>query len=470
MAYYQQQAAAPQQQGANLGQTIAANRFVLSRRIGKGGFGDVYEGCDIWTNEDCAVKLERVTPRRSYLHREYTTYQKLKSIDGIPQPVWYGTEGPFNIMVMQLLGPSLSDLMARYKRLSVCTVLKLGAQMITLLERVHNCGLLHRDIKPGNFLIGRNDDLGKLHLIDFGLAGQYRDANGRHIPYNSSAHFHGTDKYASVNSHMKIESSRRDDLESVAYTLIYLVKGELPWQYVTNKAIRRKRMGQMKMRIQPDELCAGLPRCFEELLRYAMNLEFGQDPKYSYLRGLFEQTLNATPGGWASPFEWAVPTANPNASTPLFYISPVVTELDDAMQDDDNMFGAETASPQNSSQGRVSPPLPHHGQYFQANNLASQYSTPTTMSSSATSLPPMTLHHPQPAHQWSQPQYMSPQNYMPPTSQYFMHEYTQQVFSCPQPTFQEQQFRRPSTSGQSDEMEIDMEMLGGIDNGFVTAY
>jgi hypothetical protein len=266
------------------------------------------------------------------------------------------------------------------------------------------------------------------------------------------------------------ESSRRDDLESVAYTLIYLVKGELPWQYVTNKAIRRKRMGQMKMRIQPDELCAGLPRCFEELLRYATNLEFGQDPKYAYLRGLFEQTLNATPGGWASPFEWAVPASNPSVSTPMFYVSPVVTELDDAMQDEENMFGAETASPQNSSQGRVSPPpMAHPSQYFQSNNLASQYSTPTTMSSSATSLPPMPLQHPQPMHHWPHAQCTPSQGFLP-TNQYFMHEYTQQVFSCPQPTFQAQQFRRPSTSGQSDEMEIDMEMLGGIENGFVTTY
>lgn len=440
MDFNQQGTAAQPHTASNLGQTIAANRFVLSRRVGKGGFGDVYEGCDIWTNEDCAVKLERVAPKRNYLNREYITYQRLKSLDGIPEPVWYGMEGPFNIMVLPLLGSSLSDLMARFKRLSICTVLKLGIQMVSLLERVHSRNLLHRDIKPGNFLIGKGENAGKLYLIDFGLASPYRDANGRHIPYNSSAHFHGTDKYASINSHMKIESSRRDDLESIAYTLIYLSKGELPWQYVMNKAIRRKRMGQMKMRIPPEELCAGLPRCFEEMLRYAMSLEFGQDPNYSYLRSMFEQTLTATPGGWAAPFEWA--TSAVVAPVPVFYVSPVVTENDDLMLEDDRLTALPTDSNGNSSQGRSSPPV-FSG--FHHSSTPVLHTAQFASSSSWVRVP-------------FNPQTSS--GFSTPTVQYNGCGFQEQQQASP---FDLQ--RRPSTSGPSDEMEIDNEHFGYYRDG-----
>lgn len=361
---------------------------------------------------------------------------------------------------------------------------------LTLLERVHACNLLHRDIKPGNFLVGRGAEAGKLHLIDFGLAGAYRDTNGRHIPYNSSAHFHGTDKYASINSHMKIgmlvhsfggsanfpnrdaslakffcglvspakpvltlsaESSRRDDLESVAYTLIYLAKGELPWQYVTNKQIRRKRMGQMKMRILPEELCIGLPRCFEELLRYAMSLEFGQDPNYMYLRSLLEQTLNATPGGWAAPFEWATPAAIVSAPAPMFYVSPVHTELDDPMQEDEHMMGGyDSPSPQTSSQGRATPPI--SSIYPMSHQFSSKFVTPTVSAAPAQLAAP----------QWIPHQLVSQHAFLPAMSAYCAPSYAQPAygFHCPAvPSVA--QFRRPSSSSPSDEMEIDLEPVGG---------
>lgn len=308
---------------------------------------------------------------------------------------------------------------------------------MSLLERVHSRNLLHRDIKPGNFLIGRGENAGKLYLIDFGLASAYRDADGRHIPYISSAHFHGTDKYASINSHMKIESSRRDDLESIAYTLIYLSKGELPWQYVMNKAIRRKRMGQLKMRIPPEELCAGLPRCFEEMLRYSMSLEFRQDPNYAYLRSMFEQTLSATPGGWAAPFEWASPAFV--APVPMFYVSPVVTENDDAMLEDDRLIALQTDSNGNSSQGRSSPPV-FAGASFQA--------TPALQS--AQFVPSSSWVHVPFAPQHVQ---QSPSGFSTPTTQLNACGFQEQTAPCDLQ-------RRPSTSGPSDEMEIDNEHFG----------
>lgn len=338
-----------QQTSGSCCQTIAGNRFVLSHRIGKGGFGDVYEAQDIWTNQSCAVKLERVDSRKRYLFNEYSIYKMLNGIDGVCEALWCGTEGPFNIIVMPLLGYSLNDIMSRFKRLSVCTVLKLGLQLVSILEEVHRRGVLHRDIKPGNFLIGRGEYSDKLFLVDFGLSTLFRDRYGRHIPYHSSAHFHGTDKYASINSHMKTEASRRDDLESTAYALIYMVKGELPWQHITNKETRRKRMGQMKMQFTPEQLCAGLPHCFAEFLRYSMSLEFAAEPDYAYLRRLFEDTLNMIPGSWAAPYEWTVHSST--ASRPAFIHSR--EELNTNWTE---TVPAQLESPGNSSLGHSSPP------------------------------------------------------------------------------------------------------------------
>ena len=152
-------------------------------------------------------------------------------IVGIPSVQWFGVEGDYNCMIMDLLGPSLEDLFTFCKRkFSLKTVLMLGEQMVSRLEFLHNNHFIHRDMKPDNFLVGINKKQHLLYMIDYGLAKRYRDPKtGDHIPYRDGKSLTGTARYASVNTHLGIEQSRRDDLESICYILIYFLKGTLPW-------------------------------------------------------------------------------------------------------------------------------------------------------------------------------------------------------------------------------------------------
>ena len=144
---------------------------------------------------------------------------------------WFGVEGDYNAMVMDLLGPSLEDMMTFCKRkFSLKTVLMLADQMIQRIEFLHNNHFIHRDMKPDNFLVGISKKQHIVYLIDFGLAKRFRDPKtGEHIPYKDNKSLTGTARYASVNTHLGIEQSRRDDLESIGFILIYFLKGTLPW-------------------------------------------------------------------------------------------------------------------------------------------------------------------------------------------------------------------------------------------------
>merc|ERR1711971_258045 len=142
---------------------------------------------------------------------------------GIPSVHWYGVDRGFNIMVLDLLGPSLEDLLCSLRRrLSLKTVLMLADQVITRVEYVHAKSFVHRDIKPDNFLLGVGGKANKVHIIDFGLSKRYRDPKTyQHIPFREGKTLTGTVRYCSVNTHMGLEQSRRDDLEAVGYILLY---------------------------------------------------------------------------------------------------------------------------------------------------------------------------------------------------------------------------------------------------------
>lgn len=144
---------------------------------------------------------------------------------------WFGVEGDYNAMVMDLLGQSLEDLFTQSKRMfSLKTVLMLADQILQRIEFLHQNHFIHRDIKPDNFLMGLGKTKHIVYIIDFGLSKRYRDPKtGEHIQYKDGKELTGTARYASVNTHLGIEQSRRDDLESIGYILIYLLKGSLPW-------------------------------------------------------------------------------------------------------------------------------------------------------------------------------------------------------------------------------------------------
>jgi serine/threonine protein kinase len=196
-------------------------------------------------------------------------------------------------MIFELLGQNIEEIFHFcHKKFSLSTVLSLGLQMINRIESIHSAYIIHRDIKPENFLIGKKENISTIYLCDFGLAKRFRDKKtGTHIPYNNKKHFTGTPTFASVYTHLGCEQSRRDDLESLAYVLIYFGTGTLPWKGIKAKKKDEKysKILTKKMNIKNDELLKGLPNEFILFLQNVRDLQFEDKPDYNYLRELLRK-------------------------------------------------------------------------------------------------------------------------------------------------------------------------------------
>ena len=195
---------------------------------------------------------------------------------------------------MQLLGPNLIDLFNFCKsKFTVSTVCMLAIQMLSRIETCHRHLYLHRDIKPENFLIGCGDQSNVIYLIDYGLCRKYRDPKTlNHIPYKENKNLTGTARYVSINTHLGIEQSRRDDLESIGYVLVYFLKGTLPWQGIKAAGDKYSKIMEKKLQIPTEVLCKGLPDEISIFLNYSKTLRFEDKPDYDFCRGLFVKLLN----------------------------------------------------------------------------------------------------------------------------------------------------------------------------------
>lgn len=292
------------------GECIVASKYKLQRKIGAGSFGDIYLAVVVGTDEEVAVKLESSKSRHPQLLFESRVYRMLQGGFGIPRPRWFGEEKDYNILVMDLLGPSLEDLFNFCsRRFTMKTVLMLADQMITRIAFVHGRGFIHRDIKPDNFLMGTGKHCNKLYLIDFGLAKKYRNSiTDLHIPYREDKNLTGTARYASLNAHRGIEQSRRDDLESLGYMLMYFIRGSLPWQGLKAATKRQKyeKISEKKMATSLENLCKGFPDEFLQHLLYCRQLGFDQTPDYKYLRQIFRNLLKRMNHTYDYIFDWTV--------------------------------------------------------------------------------------------------------------------------------------------------------------------
>ncbi|KAF8643890.1 hypothetical protein AX16_008906 [Volvariella volvacea WC 439] len=284
--------------------------YRVGRKIGEGSFGVIFEGTNLLNSQTVAIKFEPRKAEAPQLRDECRSYRILAGCTGIPQIYHFGQEGLHNILVIDLLGPSLEDLFDMCgRKFTVKTVCMAAKQMLTRVQTIHEKNLIYRDIKPDNFLVGRPGTKAAqtIHVVDFGMAKQYRDPKTKqHIPYRERKSLSGTARYMSINTHLGREQSRRDDLESLGHVFMYFLRGSLPWQGLkaaTNKQ-KYEKIGEKKQTTPIKELCDGYPEEFSIYMNYVRKLGFEETPDYDFLRDLFNKVLKNNGDIDDGVFDW----------------------------------------------------------------------------------------------------------------------------------------------------------------------
>lgn len=291
---------------------IYGNYYRLDFKIGCGSFGEIWHATHTESGEKYAVKLEDVNINLPQLILECKIYLWLQSdqaslTQSIPLVRYYATESDKNFMIMDLLGDNLETLFRQCARkFSIKTVLLIADQVLKRIEYIHYRRIIHRDIKPENFTIGLKHNKHKIYIIDFGLSKKVMNQNGEHIKYIENKGITGTARYASIFTHQGIEQSRRDDLESLGYMLIYFLKGTLPWVNAPGKDTNEKykRIGEIKMLTELDVLCSNLPRHFVEYFQLVRNLKFDEKPDYERCRSIFKELAKSMAISYDFEYDW----------------------------------------------------------------------------------------------------------------------------------------------------------------------
>lgn len=288
-------------------------KYILNKLLGKGSFGQIYVGIDKDEPNDSpnklvAIKLERKDGPGQMLKFESNIYNHLYQPNkGIPKIYWSGQQDDYNVLVIQMLGPSLENLFNLCgRRFSLKTTLIIAQELIKKMQYIHSRKILHRDIKPDNFLIGL--DTNEIYVIDFGLCKLFKTAENTHIPLTTNKKLVGTVRYAPLHSHLGYELSRRDDLESIGYMLIYFLKGSLPWQGLGNRNMTVEEkyhlISECKKNITTDQLCQGLPKEIKLYMDHVKSLEFVEKPNYNYLYNLFTQLFLKNNYTYDNQYDW----------------------------------------------------------------------------------------------------------------------------------------------------------------------
>ena len=307
--------------------TIASGRFTINEKIGAGSFGVICRGEETRTKKEVAVKFESAKCKFPQLSYESKLYTIFKNSCNVPRIFWYGSEESNNAMVIELLDSSLEELAARNEkhRLSLKTVLMIADQMISAIQYLHSLNFIHRDIKPDNFMMGKGKNANKLYIIDFGLSKKFRDPKThQHIKYCENKDLTGTARYASVNALSGVEQSRRDDMEAIGYTLIYLLRGNLPWMGINAMNRRQKfdRIRDAKVNISFEELCKGFPEEFVKYFYEVRKLKFMEKPDYSSYRKLFRNLFIRLGYTYDYAYDWSDCLTNSNTE-PNLLLNPL---------------------------------------------------------------------------------------------------------------------------------------------------
>ena len=285
-----------------------ASKLTVLEELDKGGFGCVFNAT--YENSPVVVKSSLVEEKDESMIREYKHLLRLQSgkFSGIPKISYsFLCDGKESFM-MEKLGTDLLKLLGKTtdKKFSLETTLMIALQVLKRLESVHSCGIIHNDIKPNNLMTGFLDP-NTIYLIDFGVASSYID-EGEHTPCTKTSKLRGTKKYCSVNAMRGRSVSRRDDLESLAYVLVRLNSGKLPWDTVLKDETKDKKAMLKETikckRLPASEICEGTCKEFEIFLDEVRSLGFYEKPAYDKYYKMFEKLLNQRGVKADSEFVW----------------------------------------------------------------------------------------------------------------------------------------------------------------------
>lgn len=279
---------------------VIAERWRLGSKVGSGSYGQVFRATEakrLVQTQAFAVKMEQRSELciQSRLEKEYKIYKLLyegtETVVGLTCPHFYGQWTDKNILVMDLHGPSLHNILRREGAFPMKELLAIGKQVLMQIQCIHSKGFIHRDLNPKNMVTGLKDSK-TVYIIDFGFAKRFRHGNERkHIRYKTGQRFIGTPIFSSARTDLGIEQSRRDDLESIGYSLVYLNKFSLPWTQVNamGNAEHGVKLRRSKQRTTLTELCRGMPHEIREYFDYVLRLGFEEEPNYQMLIDLLSK-------------------------------------------------------------------------------------------------------------------------------------------------------------------------------------
>ena len=285
--------------------------FKSSDRLGDGAFGQIFKGINIKTKEEVAIKIESKNSPTPLLLHEYKILKSLSDCENFPKIFLITPLEDVLILIMELFGENLEKIMQKMpnKKFSLKTSIMLGIQILNRIKTLHENNYIHRDIKPENFVIGLKKRNNTIYMIDYGLTRKFFDNHKKeHIAYREGKNLTGTVKFASLYTHLGIEQSRRDDLESLGYMLIYFCKGDLPWTKIKGKNKKEKYnlIKEKKMEVMPDILCEGLDNEFKDYFNYVRKLQFTEEPNYEFLNGILNKILIKNKLKYDLKFDWCI--------------------------------------------------------------------------------------------------------------------------------------------------------------------
>ena len=276
-------------------------KILTDKRLGGGSFGHVYKWLNIKTNKEYSIKIESNDNTNPQLLHEYKILKSLEGNEGIPTTYLFKNIGGESILIMDLLGPNLEDILqdTKTKTFTLKTCLMALKQIIERLKLIHKEGIIHRDLKPENLLVTKNIRNCLIYLIDYGLSKKYKDIkNDIHIPFKNDRQITGTIRYVSINTHKGIEQSRRDDIESSLYIITYFLNGKLNWDGIKCKTKEEKiqKIMEKKEEFKNNKEYKKLPQTLSQIFQYAYHLGFEEKPNYEYIFGVINKGLEQFEG------------------------------------------------------------------------------------------------------------------------------------------------------------------------------